>query len=105
MDPTDTFFTQTIVGAPFSVLLGRRQSLTESHLQGLEIDPSTGENRLTRLWHDWIVLNHDGDSPGKPRQRPGPARLWMERHALWLAVVGLVSLLASLVVWGAQQWK
>ena len=25
MDPTDAFFTQTVVGAPFTVLLGRRR--------------------------------------------------------------------------------
>ena len=105
MDPTDAFFTQTIVGQPFTVLLGRRQQTHPSSAQGLEIDLSTGESQLCRLWHEWIVLNHEDDAPGTPRRRPGRARRRLERHALWLAFLGMTSLVATLAFWGVRQWS
>lgn len=105
MDPTDAFFTQTVVGTPFTVLLGRRLNLHDSAFQGLDVNLATGENRLTRLWQEWIVLSHDSDTPGVPRKRPGRLRRWLERHALWLALLGLAALLATAAFWGMTLWK
>ena len=64
----------------------------------------TGETRLTQALHDRWVLSHAGDAAGQPRLRPGGLRRWLERHALWVAVLGLTSLGASAVVWGMKFW-
>ncbi len=106
MDPADAFFTQTVVGAPFTVLLGRRR--LPGHAggrEGLEVDLSTGRFRLTRLWREWIVLSHACDPVGQPRPRPGRLRARLERHALWVAMSGLLALSASAVSWGLLLWK
>ena len=105
MDATDAFFTQTIVGAPLTVLMGRRLRADDSSLQGLDIDLSSGNSRLSTAWHDWFVLNHTEDAPGSPRKRPGRLRLKLERHALWLAIFGLVSLALTALYWGVVQWS
>ncbi|MEX1167492.1 MAG: hypothetical protein WEK74_11615 [Hydrogenophaga sp.] len=105
MDDTDAFFTQTIVGAPLTVLMGRRLRADDSSLQGLEIDISAGTGRLSRIWQDWFVLNHEADIPGTPRKRPGALRRKLERHALWLGISGLLFLTLSVVFWGAVAWS
>lgn len=105
MDQADAFFTQTVVGAPFTTLLGRRRVPGQSGVEGLELQLATGDHQLTRLWRDWIVLSHACDPVGIPRSRPGKVRGLMERHALWLAVSGLASLLVTGVIWGAMLWK
>lgn len=105
MDATDAFFTQTIVGAPLTVLMGRRLRADDSSLKGLDIDMSSGAGRLERTWHDWYVLNHAEDTPGTPRKRPGSLRRKLERHALWLAMVGLLSMAMTAIYWGVMQWS
>ena len=105
MDDTDAFFTQTIVGAPFTVSLCRRRVVPSGPAQGLDVDPSSGESRLTQLWRDWVVLSHACDPVGRPRLRPGPMRGFLERHALWIALLGLLSLLVSVVFWGVTRWN
>lgn len=105
MDATDAFFTQTIVGAPLTVLMGRRLRADDSSLQGLEIDLSSGNHRLSVAWQDWFVLNHADDTPGTPRKRPSLMRRKLERHALWVAVLGLLALVVTAVYWGAEQWS
>jgi hypothetical protein len=105
MDATDAFFTQTIVGAPHTLLLGHRLSANDSSLQGLEINPNSGESRLTQAWRDWFILSHANDAPGTTRKRPDPLRRKLERHALSLAAVGLLSLAATAIYWGVMQWK
>jgi hypothetical protein len=105
MDEADAFFTQTIVGAPFTVVLGRRIQPVAGERQGLEINLTTGESRLTRVWHDWIVLSHACDPVGQTRLRPGRLRRLLERHALWIAVLGLLSLTGSVVFWGITPWR
>ena len=105
MNPTDAFFTQTVVGAPYTVMLGRRMNTAEIAAQGLEVNLSNGESRFSRLWQEWIVLSHDDDEPGMPRQRPSRWRRWLERHALWVAPVGLLSLLSSAAAWGVMLWR
>jgi hypothetical protein len=105
MDTTDAFFTQTVVGAPYTVMLGRRMNLHDSEFQGLALNLATGESRLTRLWQEWIVLSHDSDAPGVPRKRPGRLRRSLERHALWIAVLGLGALLVTAGLGGFLFWK
>lgn len=105
MDEADAFFTQTIVGAPFTVLLGQRRRPDHLSGEGLEIDLGSGDKRLTRLWQEWIVLSHACDPIGQPRVRPGRLRRLMERHALWIALLGLTSLLITLAYWGFLRWN
>lgn len=105
MDETDAFFTQTVVGAPFTVMMGRRRLPGTPGAEGIAIGLRTGERVLTSLWQDWVVLSHACDPVGHTRRRPGRARRVLERHALWLAVLGIGSFLVSLVLWGAMLWN
>ena len=105
MNETNAFFTQTIVGAPFSVSLGRRLTPEQASQSGLAVDFETGESRLAQAWRDWWVLSHAGDEVGLPRLRPRKLRRWLERHALWVALLGLISLGTSALVWGAMFWR
>ncbi len=99
MDDTDAFFTQTIVGSPMSVLLGRRQDAARMAAQGLEVHLPTGVARLTAQWQEWVLLGHGSTPSGRPRQRPGLWRRRLERHALWLAALGLLCLAATALFW------
>ena len=105
MDSTDAFFTHTIVGAPMSVLLGRRLTRAEAAPEGLRVDLGDGGAQLSPGWREWLVLSHAGDPVGQPRLRPGPLRRHLERHALWLALTGLLALAGSAVFWGLMQWN
>ncbi|MBS3911591.1 MAG: hypothetical protein KGZ70_07150 [Hydrogenophaga sp.] len=104
MNETDAFFTQTIVGAPFSVLLGCRLDPSSAPVSGIEVNLINADTRLSRVWKEWIVMSHACDRVGQPRQRPARVRRWLERHALWLATLGVSSLLATAVFWGLMQW-
>jgi len=104
MDETDAFFTHTIVGSPFSVLMGRRLTAADIAAQGLDVDLAAGTHRLSDSWHDWWVVSHATDQPGRPRPRPGKLRLWLERHAIWLALLGLALSLSSATFWMTTQW-
>ena len=105
MDETDAFFTHTIVGAPLTVLLGRRQSIPGTQGTGVEIGLSSGAGRLSDVWSEWAVLSHACDPVGHPRMRPGPVRRWLERRALLIALAGLLGLAGSAVFWGVQLWN
>lgn len=105
MDETDAFFTHTIVGAPLSVLLGRRQKLPPPSAQGLQVNPATAEARLSQTWQEWAVLSHACDPVGQPRMRPGPVRRLLERHALWIALAGVLALLGTALFWGMWLWN
>lgn len=104
MDDTNAFFTQTIVGAPLSVLLGRPLQAGHPAAQGIEIPLRGGDARPSPGWKDWMVMASDGDQPGLPRRRPGRARRWLERHALGLAVFGMLSLVLTAIFWGFISW-
>jgi hypothetical protein len=99
MDETDAFFTHSIVGAPFSVLLGRRQDPSTGSAQGLEVSPASGEVGLSEGWRNWAVLDHLDTPVGTPRRRPKRLRRWLERHALSIALTGLLMVLGSAVFW------
>ena len=105
MNDTDAFFTHTIVGAPLSVLMGRRNQADNKSLHGVEIDLQTGEGRLSRMWHDWVVLNHTGDAVGRTRRRPGPIRRKLEHYALLIAMFGLISVTITVAYWGIVLWR
>ncbi|QHE76623.1 hypothetical protein [Hydrogenophaga sp. PBL-H3] len=99
MDETDAFFTHTIVGAPFSVLLGRRQGPASASTQGMEVSLAKGDMVLTEGWRSWAMLDHLDPPAGTPRRRPRRVRRWLERHALLIALAGLLMVLGSAVFW------
>lgn len=105
MDDTDAFFTHTIVGAPFTTVLGKRLPSGSIKREGVKVNVETGESFLTAVWRDWLVLSHQNDLAGQPRRRPGSLRRWLERHALWLALLGLASLLGTATFWSILLWK
>ncbi len=104
MDDTDAFFTQTIVGAPFTTVLGKRMRPGTVQRDGVRVNLETGDAFLTDVWRDWVVLSHQNDAAGQPRRRPGALRRWLERHALWLAMLGLFCLLGAVIFWGMLLW-
>ncbi|GAB4204792.1 MAG: hypothetical protein Fur0019_05990 [Tibeticola sp.] len=104
MESTDLYFTQTIVGPAQSVVLGRHRRAASAAQPGLEVDLRSGRGSFDGLWRDWIQLSHADDPAGLPRRRPGALRRWLERHALWIAVLGLLSLGTSVVFWLLALW-
>ena len=104
MTEADAFFTQTIVGAPLSVLLGRRMVLPASGPEGLHVRMDGAETALSPSWREWVINTRACAAVGVPRQRPGLWRCRLERHALWIAGLGLASLAASGVAWGLLRW-
>lgn len=104
MDDTNAFLTQTIVGAPFSVLLGRPLEAGHPSAQGIEVPLHGGDVRLSSAWKNWMVLGSASDQPGHLRQRPGRVRRWLERYALALALLGLFNLMVSAIFWGLILW-
>ena len=104
MQETDAFFTQTLVGPPVTVMMGRGRSLAVAGKEGLLIELPSGESRLTQMWIDWVLLGPARDSLGHPRVRPGRLRRAMERHALWLAGSGVGALLVTVAYWGVMLW-
>lgn len=105
MDEQDAFFTHGIVGAPFSVLLGRRMGVDSPQAQGLQLDPADGGTRLSPAWQPWVVERLSEQPAGTPRRRPKSLRRALERHALAIAALGLVALLVGLsLIALAQGW-
>ena len=104
MNETDAFFTHAIVGPPQSVILGRRLTADAARKDGLHIDLASGHNQLSTLWSEWVVLSHATDDTGKPRMRPGRLRGMLERHALLIALAGLLALATAGTLLGMQLW-
>jgi len=105
MTEQDAFFTQTIVGPPMTVILGRRATGADG--AGLEIDPHTGDARLSPAWQPWVLQRLSEWPAGVPMGRPGAVRRALERHALLIAGLGLVALTAGLVMLvlaGSKLW-
>ncbi|MBI3154170.1 MAG: hypothetical protein HYZ20_02050 [Burkholderiales bacterium] len=105
MDDPDAFFTLTIVGAPTSLLLGRRLTPAERRAQGLDLDLATGGARLTEAWRDLALLQRGFDADGEPFRRPRRARRWLERHALLIGAAGAAGLAGSALLAGALLWR
>ncbi len=100
MDDSDNFFTQTIVGSPCSLVLGRRVTPADAAARGLRVDLRTGHNQLSQHWHDWMVLQRPEQPAGRPWRRPGSGRRVLERHALLVAATGVLGLVAT-AAWAA----
>ncbi|WP_439518842.1 hypothetical protein [Hydrogenophaga sp.] len=105
MDDTDAFFTQTIVGPPLSVLMGRQQDAERLAAQGLDVNLASGHALLSARWQEWILLGHGASTLGRPRQRPGVWRRRLERHALWIALLGVLCLIVSAGFWVAVSYR
>ena len=95
MSESDAFFTQSIVGAPFSIVLGRRVVTQTAH--GIEVPLDGAPARLSRAWREQVLLQTPGFLAG-PRRQGGRVRRWLERHALVIAGLGLVALAAALLL-------
>ena len=105
MSETDAFFTQTIVGAPMSVLLGRQsKEAGDAASEGLRIDLAQGNASLSPSWRSWIIISQACAPVGVPRMRPTRLRRWLERHALVIAASGLLSMLITALVWAFSPW-
>jgi hypothetical protein len=104
MTEADAFFTQTIVGAPMSVLLGRRVARPVATGEGLQAAMNAGEVSLSAGWREWVINTRACAPVGQPRLRPGTWRRRLERHAFWIGSLGLISLAASALVWGLLRW-
>lgn len=104
MNDSDAFFTHTIVGAPFSVLLGQRRPGKGAAAAGIEVDLAGADIRLGTPWQDAFILGRAADARGLPRRRPGVWLRRLERHALAVAGVGLGALVAALLLAGRQLW-
>ena len=106
MNDTDLFFTETIVGAPFSVRLGRAigPGSKTSGTQGLEVQLGGTERRFSPAWLAWLRLQSVRERAGQPRRLPGRWRQWLERHALVFALTGLLSTAVNVLIWGGMSW-
>lgn len=105
MDDPDAFFTLTIVGAPASLVLGRRMLATEVRAQGLEVPLDTGVARLSAAWRDLALLRRGHAIDGRPFCRPGRVLCLLERHALAIALAGACCLAASAGLAGVLLWR
>ena len=76
-----------------SVVLGKRMAPRDYASTGLAIDMRDSRRIPGRNWMEWVILRSEGEWVGRVRARPAPARLWLERHGLALAV-GSLGLLA-----------
>jgi len=109
MDEQDAYFTHTIVGAPFSLLMGRRMGSEAAQAAGVAVEPDTGATRLGPAWQVWAIDRVQEWPAGLPRRRPRGLRRWLERHALALALAGLIALiigigLAAWALYGLPGW-
>lgn len=94
MSDIDVYFTQSIVGAPFSAALGRRAAAAPARAVGIEMAPDGTVARLKVFWADEVLIGASAAGPHL-RRIPTPQRRWLERHALAIALTGLVSGLLS----------
>jgi len=73
-----------------SLLMGKRVVPRRRATSGAEINFLDGRSRLTNDWLEWWLIRPADEWIGESRKRPGRARMWLERHGLALAVVGIV---------------
>ena len=102
---TNLFFTETIVGRPVSLMLGRRETLRAR--PGVDYEPRMGM-RLAQFWQDDLENNQWRYAAkfGSPVQaRAGGARLFLERHALRLALLALLVMVIAPLLYLASAWQ
>lgn len=101
MDDTDRYFTHTIVGAPVTLILGSRKAPPAPLFSGVEVSARDGSRTLSDGWRHDLLLRRPGDPwrAGTPRHWPGPARRWIERHALWIGISGWTVAMALVAAW------
>jgi hypothetical protein len=91
---TDTVFTEWIVGTPFCLTLGRL--LPDQAKHGLEYSPKIGV-RLTQWWRDDLEVRSWRYAPvarAPVQVRMSNIRIFLERHALRLALIALLVCIA-----------
>ena len=98
MTEEDEFFTHTIVGPALSLYLGYAAAGPERPGSGLQVDMRNATTSLDHAWKEWILVQGAYPYVGLPRSVPGALRRKIERHALLIAVFGLVLSFAALVV-------
>lgn len=94
MVDSDAFFTLTIVGAPFSVPLGRRVTGARPRPEGLEVPLDGKVVRFSQGWRDHALMSPVSLVSGRHRQ-PSRLRRWVERQALIFAVLGWATAAAT----------
>lgn len=104
MSETDAFFTQTIIGAPVSVSLGRQLNLPNNPAsEGLQVDLASGTSRLAPGERPWVVSTQPAPVPVETARMR--CKRWLERHALAVAASGLLGWLATAAHWSLSPWR
>jgi hypothetical protein len=98
MTDEDMFFTNTIVGSALSLPLGDIPSKHVRYDDGLQVGLRSGRRSLGKSWLDWLEIQGSYPYIGQPRRRPGTLRRWVERYALYIAGLGLLMLILTLVL-------
>jgi hypothetical protein len=88
------YFTQSIVGAPFSVVLGTRAPEAATAARGVEVSLEGGLARLSAFCKDELLIGTSATGP-LVRRLSSPQRRWLERHALLLAGAGILALCSA----------
>lgn len=96
MTEEDMFFTNTIVGPALSLPLGNHLTPTTSSQSGLMVDMRGAGTSIDQVWKDWVLLQAAYPYVGRHRRAPGAFRRSLERHALLIASVGLLTLFGAL---------
>jgi hypothetical protein len=102
---TDTVFTELIVGMPFSLPLGQRESVRRKH--GIEYSPKLGL-RLALFWREDLEVRswRYAELPRAPlQQKMSPLRMFLERHALRVALVALLLVIALPLLFVGIAWQ
>jgi hypothetical protein len=106
MQDADLYFTQTIVGAPMTLPLGRPLRRAARHAAALEIDPRTGHAALTPGWQEWLDAHTQTEAPaGAAWRRPGALRRFLVRRTVLVSASGwlVAALLAAALAWPQLQ--
>lgn len=108
MTDEDIFFTHTVVGQAMSIEMGRPMDRKSAHAQTQSPGSQAGfvgsHFSLPQVWKDWCLIQGAYPYAGLPRRRPGRFRRWLERHALILALAGLLMLVLTIGLLVALIW-
>lgn len=101
---TDVFFTETIVGRPLSLPLGRRAAWRSS--EGLQV--SRAGTSLAQHWREDLENNawrYALPLRSAVQRKAGGWRLFLERHALRVAVLALLVMVIAPLAYLAAAWQ